>query len=96
MIKFFMTGLCLCLFGIANLLSYLPISFSPSFINQPFPFEHIYNVFRHEKGTRYQIDYLPIDAAVNDPYWLIWSLALYAGIAIMIAAITIPKLKRLC
>ena len=77
----------------ANLFSYLPILFGPSFVNKPFPFDHIYNVFRHEKGTRYQIDYLPIDAAINDPYWLIWSLALYVGIAMVMAAIIIPKLR---
>ena len=91
LIKFFMTGLGLCLFGLANLL-YLPISFGLGLFGKPFPFEHIYNVFKHEKGTRYQVDYLPIDAAANDPYWLIWSLALYVGIAMMIAT-SIPKLK---
>ena len=89
-----MAGLCFCLFGIANIFSYLPISFGPSFINKPFPFEHVYNVFRHdEKGTRYQMDYLPINAAINDPYWLAWSLALYVGIAMTIAAIILLKLK---
>jgi len=81
-------GLGMLVFGLVNLFSYLPISFSPSLLNQPFPFEHLYNVIPTEgQGTRIQIGYIPIDEAINDPYWLVWSLALYGGIATIIFAI---------
>ena len=69
------------IFGLANFFRYMPISHSPTFLNKPFPFEHLYNVFLDEgKGIRHQIGYMPLDEAVNDPYWLFWSLMLYAGI----------------
>ena len=35
----------------------------------------------------------PYRMVVDDPYWMAWSLILYAGIAIMIAATTTQKLK---
>ena len=81
-------GISMLVFGLVNLFSYLPISFSPSFLNKPFPFEHLYNVIPTEgRGTSIQIGYMPIDEAINDPYWLVWSLALYGGIATIIFAI---------
>ena len=87
-IKFLIVGLGLLVFGLVNLLAYLPISLSVALKNRPFPFEHLYNVVPSEgKGTSIQIGYLPIDEAINDPYWLIWSLALYGGIATIIFAI---------
>jgi hypothetical protein len=72
-------GLVLLVFGLVNLFRYISISLS--LINRPFPFEHFYNVVPSEgRGTRIQIGYMPIDEAINDPYWLVWSLALYGGI----------------
>ena len=68
---------------LVNFFRYLPITHSPSFFNKPFPFEHIYNIFQIEgKGIRHQIGYFPLDEAAKDPYWLFWSLILYAGIAV--------------
>ena len=81
-------GIGLLVFGLANLFRYILISHSSTFLNKPFPFEHLYNVVPTEgKGTHMQIGYLPVDEAINDPYWLVWSLALYGGIAIIIFAI---------
>ena len=81
--RLLITGMGLLAFGLANFFRYLPIDYSPSFWNKPFPFEHIYNVVASDgAGVRYQIYYLPLDAAANDLYWLLWSLMLYAGILI--------------
>lgn len=79
--RLLIAGIGLLAFGLANFFRYWPIS--PLFWNPPFPFEHIYNVIDSEgKGTRYQISYLPLDGAANDPYWLLWSLMLYAGVLV--------------
>ena len=81
--KLLFVGIGMTIFGLGNFFRYLPISHSPTFWNQPFPFEHLYNVVSSDgKGTRIQIGYLPLDEAVNDPYWLFWSLVLYTGIII--------------
>ena len=82
--RFLITGIGLLVFGLANLFSYLPISLGIALQNRPFPFEHIQNVIPSEgRGTTVQTGYLPIENAVNDQYWLFWSLALYAGIVIL-------------
>ena len=89
-----MIGLGLCLFGVANICSYMLV-FAPPFINPPFPFEHITILSVDSDSTWYQIDYnTPISAAAHDPYWLVWSLMLYAGIATMIMATTAQKLRN--
>jgi len=81
-------GLSLLVFGLINLFSYLPVSLGVALKNRPFPFEHLHNVISTEgQGTSIQIGYMPIDEAINDPYWLVWSLALYGGIATIIFAI---------
>lgn len=80
-------GIILLVFGLANLLSYFPISFTVAIQNRPFPFEHVHNVVRDERGTSYQVGYLPIDESINYPYWLFWSVTLYAGIGMTIFAI---------
>ena len=67
-------------FGLVNLFRYVPISLT--LINLPFPFDHLQNVYPTIDGVSFQIGYLPINEAINDPYWLIWSLILYAGIGI--------------
>lgn len=73
-------------FGLVNLFRYIPISLS--LINRPFPFEHLYNVVPSEgQGTSIQIGYLPMNDIIYDPYWLVWSLVLYAGITVTSFAI---------
>ncbi|QMU55206.1 MAG: hypothetical protein GKS07_10120 [Nitrosopumilus sp.] len=68
-------------FGMVNMFRYVPISLS--LVNRPFPFEHLYNVVPSEDtGISIQIGYLPINDAVNDPYWLFWSFVLYTGIVV--------------
>lgn len=79
--RILIVGIGMLVFGFANLLRYLPISLS--LVNLPFPFDHLYNVIPYEnKGTSIQIGHMPIVEAINDPYWLFWSLALYSGIAV--------------
>ena len=86
--KFLIIGLSLLVFGLINLFSYLPVSLGVALKNRPFPFEHLHNVISTEgRGTHIEIGYMPIDEAINDPYWLVWSLALYGGIAMIIFAI---------
>ncbi len=81
--RLLIAGIGLLAFGLANFFRYLPITYSPSFWNKPFPFERLYNVVATEgRGIRYQIGYMPLDEAAIDPYWLFWSMALYAGIVI--------------
>lgn len=81
--RFLIIGISMLVFGFANFFRYLSISHSPTFLNKPFPFEHIYNVIPHDGGggASYQMAYLPLEIAVHDPYWVLWSLILYAGIA---------------
>ncbi|MCE9652425.1 MAG: hypothetical protein K8Q89_05130 [Nitrosarchaeum sp.] len=79
-------GIGMLVFGFANMFRYMSISLS--LVNQPFPFEHLHNVIPSDgRGTHFEIDYLPIETAVNDPYWLFWSLVLYAGIAVVVFGI---------
>ncbi|QMU55030.1 MAG: hypothetical protein GKS07_09155 [Nitrosopumilus sp.] len=84
--KLLITGLDMVVFGLVNLFRYIPISLS--LINRPFPFEHLYNVVPSEgQGTSIQIGYLPMNDIIYDPYWLVWSLVLYAGITVTSFAI---------
>ena len=77
-------GLGMIIFGLVNFFRYLTISHSPTFWNKPFPFEHLVKVVPSEgRGTTMQIGYMPFEQATNDPYWLIWSLALYGGIILV-------------
>lgn len=72
-------------FGLVNFFWYVPYSLYFLFRNQPFPFEHLSNVEIHEGGGfGVQIGYLPFHEAWYDPYWLIWSMSLYSGIAILL------------
>ena len=86
--KLLIIGLSLLVFGLINLFSYLPVSLGVALKNRPFPFEHLHNVIPTEgRGTHIEMGYMPIDEAINDPYWLVWSLALYGGIVIIIFTI---------
>ena len=81
--RLWIIGVGFLVFGLVNLFRYVSISLT--LINLPFPFEHLYNVVPSEvKGTHIEIGYLPINEAINDPYWLVWSIILYAGIGITI------------
>lgn len=82
--RFLITGVGLLAFGLANFFRYLPITHSLLFWNTPFPFEHYTVVDTEGGGTHYLVEYFPLDAAANDPYWLLWSLMLYAGILIIV------------
>jgi hypothetical protein len=75
-------GVGFLIFGLANFFRYVPISLA--LINLPFPFDHLQNVTPTGDGTSIQIGYLPINETINDPYWLVWSLILYAGIGIVV------------
>lgn len=74
-------GIGMIIFGLGNFFSYFPISFSV--LNTPFPFEHV-ELRLEDGGKTLQIGYIPIDEAIFNPYWLFWSLVLYAGIAVTI------------
>lgn len=78
-------GIGMLVFGIANLLSYLPVEFP--LLNTPFPFEHVQLIFRDDGGIHRQIGYDPINEATFHPYWLFWSLVLYAGIPVTVFSI---------
>lgn len=85
--RILIVGIGLLAFGLANLLSYLPVSVVIAFQSRPFPFEHVHNVFPDHGGTHYEVGYIPIQEAINDPYWLVWSLVLYGGIGTIVFAI---------
>ena len=72
-------GMVMLIFGLGNLFSYFLISFPV--LNTPFPFEHV-ELRLEDGGKTLEIGYLPINEAIFDPYWLFWSLVLYAGIAV--------------
>ena len=80
--KLLIVGIIMLVFGLGNLFQYVPISFGTSFVSPPFPFEHIQLILRDDGGITRQIGYMPIDEVMFHPYWLFWSLILYAGIAV--------------
>lgn len=80
--RLLMAGIGLLAFGLVNFFRYL-IAYGLPFWNTPFPFDHIDYVVHYEgRGIHYSVGYMPFENAVNDPYWLFWSMALYAGIVI--------------
>lgn len=80
--RLLMAGIGLLAFGLANFFRYI-IAYGRIFWNTPFPFEHIHYAIHYEgRGIHYLVGYMPLDEAANDPYWLFWSMALYAGIVI--------------
>lgn len=85
--KILVLGVVMLAFGLANLLAYLPVSLGIALMNRPFPFEHLHNVIPQRGGTSIEIGYLAVDEAMRDPYWLAWSLALYAGIGMIAFAV---------
>ena len=82
--KLLIIGLITLGFGLINIFWYMPYSLTLVFMNQPFPFQHLQDVEIHDGGgIGTQILYLPFEAIKTDPYWLIWSLSLYFGIAVL-------------
>ena len=80
--RLLIAGIGLLAFGLANFSRYLPISRSPPFWNTPFPFPYLQDVVHYEGGSGVSTWHMPLEAAAYDPYWLFWSMALYAGIII--------------
>ena len=79
--KLLIAGMGMLFFGLVYLFSYFPISFP--LLNTPFPFEHVELILRDSgSGKTLRIGYMPIDEAIVHPYWLLWSLILYAGITV--------------
>ena len=60
-------GICLLLFGLLNILWYLPLSFGVTLKNTPFPFAHLKEVIP-QGGISTQVGYLPLENAIHDPY----------------------------
>lgn len=85
---FLVSGIAALGFGLVNILWYLPHSFVLVLMNQPFPFQHLEEVQIHEgRGIGTGIHYQAFEAAVSDPYWLVWSLSLYVGIGMIVFAV---------
>lgn len=84
-------GLVTLGFGLINILWYAPHSLTLVFYNQPFPFPHLEAVEIHESGKGTSISYDSIGSAIRHPYWLAWSLSLYAGI-IMLGVFAFKKI----
>ncbi len=79
-------GISFVVFGLINLFSYLPILSSSLFLNTPFPFEEIQSMNKHEDDqgiTMVTVSHSFESALQLSPYWLFWSLGLYAGIGIV-------------
>ena len=77
--KLLVAGIVMLFFGLAHLFSYFPILFP--LLNTPFPFDHVEIILRGDgSGKTIQTGYMPINEAISNPYWLLWSLILYAGI----------------
>jgi len=81
--KLLIIGLITLGFGLLNIFWYAPHSLALVFNNQPFPFQYLQNVEIHDGGKSMQILYQPFEAAKAEPYWLVWSLSLYFGIAVL-------------
>lgn len=82
-IRILIIGIILLVFGLVNIFWYAPHSLTLVFMNQPFPFQHLEGIQVHDGGGfGTSIHHLPFEAVMADPYWLVWSLALYGGIGI--------------
>lgn len=85
------------LFGLVNIFWYWPTSVGVTLKNHPFPFQHLAEVIAERGGHTTVIRYFPIEAAIEDPYWLFWSLTLYTGIiltSILVYSHIIKKKSR--
>lgn len=82
------------IFGIINIFWYLPISIGITLNNPPFPFQYLAGVIDEGGGHSLNIEYLPIKAAIENPYWLFWSLTLYAGIVLTAVLVYFYIIKK--
>ena len=81
--KLWIIGIILLGFGLLNLFWYTP--YSLILLNQPFPFDYLQEVEIHDGGGfGVSIWYEPFEVIKYYPYWLVWSLSLYGGIATII------------
>lgn len=82
---FFILGLVFLVFGLINLLIYVP---KYGKFNEPFPFMHILEIKEVDNsGFIVQGTSDPITALQSDPYWSLWSFCLYGGMLILIFSI---------
>lgn len=81
-------------FGIINIFWYWPISFGITVKNHPFPFQHLADVIAEHGGYSTVVTYFPIEAAMDDPYWLFWSLLLYTGIILTAILVYFHTVKK--
>jgi len=85
-------GIVTLAFGLINIFWYSPYSITLVFYNKPFPFPHLQEVEIHEDGgIGTAILYDPFDTAIQDPYWLAWSLSMYDGI-VMLGGLFLKKI----
>lgn len=80
--KVLFLGIPMIIFGMINIFWYWPTSLGFTLENHPFPSQHLAEVIEERSHHTLIIRYLPIEAAMDDPYWLFWSLTLYAGIVL--------------
>ena len=76
-------GISCFMFGVANLILYLP---DFGLVNTPFPFEEIQSIdhAKDVKGIQMTKVHHSFESALQlSPYWLSWSLLLYAGIVML-------------
>ncbi len=91
--KLLILGLITLGFGLINIFWYWPTSLGFTLENHPFPFQHLAEVIEERNGHTLIIRYIPIEAAIDDPYWLIWSLSLYFGIVVL-SILGVVSLRR--
>ena len=73
----FVVSITAIAYGFFHMLS--PLPFLPSF-DLPYPFPHLTGVERTiGGGSGYSISYDSSNGLLVDPYWIVWSMILYAG-----------------
>ena len=78
----FVAAMIAIAYGLFYMLGTYPIVFQ---YDLPYPFPHLMSVERIKEGeSQHGITYNPMDSARVDPYWLLWSSALYVGIVILL------------
>lgn len=92
--KLLFSGIPMILFGMINIFWYWPTSFGITIQNHPFPSQHLAEVIEERGGHSTVVRYLPIEAAIEDPYWLFWSLTLYAGIVLTVILVYFYAIKK--
>ncbi len=78
--RIWIIGASALIFGLANV--FASVFHTVTIFNSPFPFMHRIIEF-HENGLGVRPIHDTIEAAAFDPYWLVWSFSLYAGIILL-------------